>query len=48
LFFDIFAKTDDELSYDIKIIEFDRDAYVNRNTLLPINIWETTNLTQNY
>lgn len=48
LFFDIFAKTDDELSYDMKIIEFDRDAYVNRNTLLPINIWESTNLTQNY
>lgn len=47
LFFDIFTKTD-ILDYDMKIIEFDRDSYANKFTLLPLNIWETKDLSQNY
>jgi len=45
--FDLFTM-DWNLDYDLKIIEFDRDAYKERNTLLPVNVYETYDLSQNY
>lgn len=48
LFFDLFSKTELSLSYNLKIIEFDRNAYEKEYTLLPTAIYETTNLSDNY
>jgi len=48
LFFDLFSKTELPLSYNLKIIEFDRDSYEKEYTLLPVAIYETTNLSDNY
>ncbi len=48
LFFDLFSKTELPLSYDLKIIEFDRDSYEKEYTLLPTAIYETKNLSDNY
>jgi len=48
LFFDLFSKTDVGLSYNMKIIEFDKASYRDRFTLLPIAISETLNMTDNY
>jgi hypothetical protein len=36
------------LDYDIKIIQFDRDAYKDRFTLLPTAVYETSWVNQNY
>jgi len=48
LFFDLFSKTELPLSYNLKIIEFDRNAYEKEYTLLPTAIYETLNLSDNY
>lgn len=48
LFFDIFSNIENTLDYDVKIIEFDRNAYIDKNTLFPKNVWETKNLINNY
>lgn len=48
LFFDMFSKTDENLDYDVKILEFDRNEYKDNYTLLPKNSWETTNIKNNF
>lgn len=45
--FDMFT-LDGSIEYDLKIIEFDRDAYRERKTLLPVNVYETLDVNQNY
>lgn len=47
LFLDVFTFWWD-LDYDIKIIQFDRDAYKDRFTLLPTAVYETSWVNQNY
>lgn len=47
LIFDLFT-SDSLLNYDIKLIEFDKTYYKNKNSLLPINIYESKNLSSNY
>lgn len=48
LFLDIFSNIQNNLDYNLKIIEFDKNAYSNRNTLLPKNVWETKNIMNNH
>lgn len=48
LFFDLFSKTDLWLSYNMKIIEFDKASYRDKFTLLPINVYETLNMSDSY
>ncbi|MDD2907067.1 MAG: discoidin domain-containing protein [Candidatus Gracilibacteria bacterium] len=48
LFFDMFSKIDSTINYDMKIIEFDRNDYKDKYTLLPIGISETKNMTEGY
>ncbi|MDF1682380.1 MAG: hypothetical protein P1U46_01040 [Patescibacteria group bacterium] len=44
----MFSKTDENLDYDVKILEFDRNEYKDNYTLLPKNSWETTNIKNNF
>lgn len=48
MFFDLFSKTDDNLNYDIKIIEYDRNKYKDEYTLEAKTSYETYWLTDNF